>query len=64
MFYPFLPFSSQKLHEYLGFDGKVEDAGWKIVVPQEGQQLRQPSVLFTKLDEKIVDEERERMGIG
>jgi methionyl-tRNA synthetase len=24
MLYPFLPFSSQKLHEYLGFNGKVE----------------------------------------
>ena len=25
MLYPFLPFTSQKVHEYLGFDGKVED---------------------------------------
>ncbi|HEY50222.1 MAG TPA: methionine--tRNA ligase, partial [Dehalococcoidia bacterium] len=29
MLYPFLPFSSQKVHEYLGFEGSVEKAGWK-----------------------------------
>jgi len=26
MLSPFLPFSSQKLHEYLGFEGKIENA--------------------------------------
>lgn len=63
MLYPFLPFSSQKLHEFLGFDGNVADTGWKIIVPEECQQLREPSILFTKLDESIIEEEQARMGI-
>ena len=61
-FYPFLPFSSQKVHEYLGYSGTVEEYGWK---PQElppGQQLMEPKPLFTKLDESVVEEETKRIG--
>jgi methionyl-tRNA synthetase len=62
IFYPFLPFSSQRLHEYLGFDGKVEDFGWKPLLPEPGQKLLVPQPLFTKLDEKLADEETRRLG--
>jgi methionyl-tRNA synthetase len=62
MFYPFLPFSSQKVHEYLGFEGRVEEYGWRPQVPQPGQPLREPKPLFTKLDEDIIDEETRRIG--
>ncbi len=62
MFYPFLPFSSQKVHEYLGFDGSVEEQGWRPQSPQPGQPLRQPQPLFTKLDESVIDEETRRIG--
>jgi methionyl-tRNA synthetase len=58
--YPFLPFSSQKLHQMLGFDG-VED-GWKLRLPQGGQRLGKIEPLFTKLDEKLVEEETARLG--
>jgi methionyl-tRNA synthetase len=61
MFYPFLPFSSQKLHEYLGFSGNVQDSGWNFVLPHEGQKLLVPQPLFTKLDEKQVEEENNRL---
>ena len=61
MLYPFLPFSSQKLHEMLGFDGKVEDCGWKWQQLPSGQKLQSPQPLFTKLDEKVVDEEYSRL---
>ncbi len=60
--YPFLPFSSQKLHEYLGFEGKVEDYGWEPTVPQPGQKLLAPQPLFSKLDEKIIEQESSRLG--
>jgi methionyl-tRNA synthetase len=62
MMSPYLPFSSQRVHEYLGFDGKVEDFGWQpqIVVP--GQKLREPRPLFTKLDESVIEEETKRVG--
>jgi methionyl-tRNA synthetase len=62
MLYPFLPFSSQKLHQYLGFGGRVEDCGWEPQPPEPGQKLLEPKPLFTKLDEKLVEEETARLG--
>jgi methionyl-tRNA synthetase len=61
-FYPFLPFSSQKLHEYLGYEGRVEDDGWQLRVPSPGQRLLPPEPLFTKLDEEIIEQETARLG--
>jgi methionyl-tRNA synthetase len=60
--YPFLPFSSQKVHEYLGYDGKLEDFGWKTQEVPAGQKLREPKPLFKKLDESIIEEETARIG--
>ena len=60
--YPFLPFSSQKLHQLLGFEGNVEDDGWQPHFPSPGQKLPSPTPLFAKLDEKLVDEETGRLG--
>jgi len=62
VFYPFLPFSSEKLHSFLGFDGSVKEAGWKVQFLPPGQKLRQPKPLFVKLDEDIVATESSRLG--
>jgi methionyl-tRNA synthetase len=62
VFYPFLPFSSEKLHSFLGFDGSVKETGWKVQFLPPGQQLRQPQPLFVKLDEDIVAKETSRLG--
>jgi len=86
MFAPFLPFSSEKLHTYLGYSEplfgeqyqeKVEDAlgehevlkyrgvdgvQWKPGDLKPGTLLNQPAALFKKLEEKLVDEERSRLG--
>jgi methionyl-tRNA synthetase len=62
MLYPFLPFSSQKLHGYLGFEGKVEDYGWSWQDLPAGQKLGEPEPLFTKLDDELVEEETARLG--
>ncbi len=59
-FYPFLPFSSQKLHEYLGYTGNVQDTGWEFILPPGGQKLVAPQPLFAKLDEKLIEEENNR----
>ena len=61
IFYPFLPFSSEKLHYFLGFDGSVKEAGWKVQFLPAGQKLRQPQPLFVKLDEDIVAKESDRL---
>lgn len=60
--YPFLPFSSQKLHTLLGFDGMVEAGGWKLQLLVSGQKLPEPQPLFVKLDEQVVSEEVSRLG--
>ncbi len=60
--YPFLPFSSQKLHQLLGFQGSVGDDGWQLHFPPPGQKLLPPQPLFSKLDEELVEEETRRLG--
>jgi len=60
--YPVLPFSSQKVHEYLGFPGALTDRGWKPAAPKPGQKLVEPKPLFLKLEDKLVEEETARLG--
>ena len=62
MLYPFLPFSSQKLHEYLGFTGSIEDYGWNWQELPPGQKLLPPQPLFSKLDDSLVEEETKKLG--
>lgn len=59
--YPFLPFSSEKLHSLLGFEGSVQGNGWRTSVPQPGQKLRPPEPLFAKLEDSVVEEENRRL---
>jgi methionyl-tRNA synthetase len=66
--YPFMPFSSQKVHEFLGFDGLVEEGSWdfetNVAAIKAGASLREPSPLYTKLDPEIIEDEVQRLGIG
>ncbi len=64
LLYPFLPFSSERLHKYLGFADNIEDAGWRSRWPLPGQELLPPQPLFTKLDDTIVAEETRRLLSG
>ncbi|QPC82789.1 methionine--tRNA ligase [Phototrophicus methaneseepsis] len=84
---PFLPFSSQQVHEMLGYDGqlfgdlKIEEytederkhkaliydpakqtGTWEKSNLQQGQKLREPQPLYTKLEPEVVDEEQGRLG--
>jgi methionyl-tRNA synthetase len=62
IFYPFLPFTSEKLHSMLGFAGDLKEAGWKIQHIPPGQKLAPPQPLFVKLEESIIAKETERLG--
>ena len=87
LFSPFLPFTSEKLHHYLGYthplfneqyQQKVTDSlgehvvlgyrggqpevKWRPSTLEPGTTLNQPAALFKKLDEKLVEEERDRLG--
>ncbi|MBO0681926.1 MAG: methionine--tRNA ligase [Candidatus Dormibacteraeota bacterium] len=89
LFTPFLPFTSQRLHEMLGYEDVIapqpvireyeEEGGEKHSVlggeydetPRwlpsglpAGRVLPEPSPLFRKLDDKVVDEELQRMAEG
>ena len=58
VFYPFIPFSSDKMHDLLGFDGATATDGWRRRVVEPGSPLSKPRPLFRKLDPEIVEEER------
>ena len=84
--HPFLPFTTQQLHGYLGYDDdlfgrlyieEVEDARgvhqvlrydgsqvtarWEPTTLPPGQPLRKPKPLYKKLDESVIEEERQRL---
>ena len=64
--YPFIPFSSSKLHRMLGFQGEVQDSGWSWDpnALETGRKLGVPEPMFTKLDEEIIEAETQRIGQG
>ncbi|HMD89224.1 MAG TPA: methionine--tRNA ligase [Anaerolineaceae bacterium] len=87
MLSPFLPFTCERLHTFLGYDQPLfgeqfielvkDDLGehkalryrpgeasgrWEPSNIQPGKELRQPQPLFKKLDPKIIEEERSRLG--
>jgi methionyl-tRNA synthetase len=59
--WPYVPFSSERLHGYLGFDGGLADHGWKAVRPEPGQPLREPQPLFAKMEAEIAEREEARL---
>jgi methionyl-tRNA synthetase len=59
---PYLPFSAQKLHEMLGYEGDVHKEQWRASELPAGQTLGTPAPLFIKLDEANLEEENARLG--
>lgn len=57
LFYPFMPFAAERLHEMLGSTGTVENnEGWSFNLLDINQKLPKPEVLFEKIDPiKIID---------
>jgi methionyl-tRNA synthetase len=53
---PYLPFSSQKLHGYLGFTDDVKAIGWRLQEVPAGVVLPAPAPLFQKLEEPVTVE--------
>ena len=67
MLAPYLPFTGQKVHDFLGFDGDVSaepwdfETAWNAIKP--GAPLRNPSALYTKLDPVVAEQEAEQLGV-
>src|SRR5262249_1408473 len=51
---PYLPFSSQKLHSYLGFEGDVSQSRWRLEKGPAGITLPTRAPLFPKIEEPAV----------
>ena len=60
--FPFMPFSSVKTHDYLGFNNDISRGGWQWQDLPAGQVLAPPQPLFKKLEESIIEEETKRIG--
>lgn len=57
---PFLPFSAERLWKLLGLSGEVHQQNWADAGKDEnakGHQLDRPEVLFSKIEDKIIDEQ-------
>ena len=64
LLYPFLPFSSEKLHAMLGLQAGVQDEGWRWdrdSLPPD-HKLQEPRPLFAKLEEALIEQESLRIG--
>ena len=63
--FPFIPKSSQKIWEQLGFNGKVEENSWndmsKLVI-MSGHKLGDITPLFSKVDEEDIKKHKQRLG--
>ena len=61
---PYVPFSAEKLHQYLGLPGTIQQHGWSVQRPTPGQALPVPQALFTKLDDSLIEAEEQHMANG
>ena len=50
--YPYLPFSAQRIHEYLGYDGAIGESGWQARRPAPGTALPPAEPLFRKMEDE------------
>lgn len=55
LFAPYLPFSSQRLHELLGNNGDVTACRWEPETVPAGRALPHPAPLFAKFDPPVAD---------
>ena len=64
--YPFLPFSSERLHLMLGFTDALSERGWSwepsLDALPPGQSMSKPDPLFSKLEKEVAVTEAERLG--
>ena len=59
-FYPYLPFSSERLHALLGHADAIDADGWRRRLPVAGSPLVEPEPLFKKLEPLETEGSRSR----
>jgi methionyl-tRNA synthetase len=53
---PYIPFSSEKVIDWLGIDNQ-----WKFVLVESQTKIKDSSILFDRIDKKIIEEEYQRL---
>jgi methionyl-tRNA synthetase len=71
LLYPFLPESSEKIKTWLEGDqvsdsrqlgdSHIRNQFWEVVEPKWGASIQEVSILFERLDKKIIEEEKNRL---
>jgi methionyl-tRNA synthetase len=60
---PYLPFTSQKILEYLNIDKSINELRWsdaeKTLLP--GHRIKEPKPLFKKIDERDIREKIKKL---
>ncbi len=65
--YPFLPETAERIWKMLGLEGSAEATPWSEAASDtftDGAVLPQPDILFTRIENKQVEEERKKLGGG
>lgn len=62
MMYPFIPFSSKRLHRLLGFGELDESNEWHLTTPTPREKLLEPEILFQKMEDSIAEVETAKLG--
>jgi methionyl-tRNA synthetase len=61
---PYIPFSTEKLWQQLNLKGDVKEQKWasasKLAI-SDGHRINQPTVLFKKVEDEAIKEEREKL---
>ena len=58
---PYLPFSSERLHNMLRYEGQAAEMMWEVPQLIANHQMAPPERLFKKLDASLIDEEQARI---
>jgi len=63
LLHPFLPESSEKIKTWLVQSGAwhIRYKFWEVVEPKWGASIKETSILFERLDKKIIEEEKNRL---
>ncbi len=64
---PLIPSSSARLWKMLNLKGQVEKQSWdsarELLIPA-GHEIGKPEILFTKIEDSVIESELENLGVG
>jgi methionyl-tRNA synthetase len=64
LFEPFLPFTSDKMYEFLRLERLSWNEGGRDNLLEDGHQMGEPSLLFEKIEDEEIDKQLKKLGTG